>query len=44
MSKKHALETAWKGECSISTTSRKVLELAPRKRTPTEVLETLLKE
>ncbi|KAJ5833420.1 hypothetical protein N7474_001731 [Penicillium riverlandense] len=44
LSIKHAAETAWEGECSASTTSRNVLELAPPKRTPAEVLAALLKD
>lgn len=42
MSIKHALETAWEGKCSASTTSEKVLDLAAPKRTPADVLKTLL--
>lgn len=41
---KHAPETAWEGKCSTSTTSKEVLELAAPKRTPAEVLKTLLDE
>ncbi|PYH88662.1 NAD(P)-binding protein [Aspergillus ellipticus CBS 707.79] len=44
LSLKYALETAWEGKCSASTTSQKVLEIAPPRRTPAEVLETLLKD
>jgi nucleoside-diphosphate-sugar epimerase len=42
MSIKHAPETAWEGKCSASTTSREVLELAAPKRTPYDVLKSLL--
>ncbi|WBW74403.1 NmrA-like family [Schizosaccharomyces osmophilus] len=42
LSIKHALETAWEGKCSASTTSSEVLELAAPKRTPADVLKTLL--
>jgi uncharacterized protein YbjT (DUF2867 family) len=42
LSIKHAPETAWKGLCSASTTSKEILELAAPKRTPTDVLTTLL--
>ncbi|RHZ60116.1 NmrA-like family protein [Aspergillus thermomutatus] len=41
-SMKHALETAWEGKCSASTTSKRVLELAAPKRTPADVLTALL--
>lgn len=44
MSVKHAAETAWEGKCSASTTSKQVLELAAPKRTPADVLKTLLEE
>ncbi|KAJ5476509.1 hypothetical protein N7475_002238 [Penicillium sp. IBT 31633x] len=44
MSIKHAMETAWEGKCSASTTSKEVLELAAPKRTPAEMLKTFLKE
>lgn len=39
---KHAPETAWEGKCSASTTSREVLEIAAPKRTPADVLKSLL--
>ncbi|OJJ78041.1 hypothetical protein ASPBRDRAFT_37263 [Aspergillus brasiliensis CBS 101740] len=42
LSIKHAPETAWEGKCTASTTSKEVLELAAPKRTPAEVLKTLL--
>ncbi|KAJ5880343.1 NmrA-like family protein [Penicillium subrubescens] len=41
---KRAPETAWEGKCSSSTTSKEILELAAPKRTPTDVLDALLKE
>lgn len=39
---KHALEAAWEGKSSASTTSKEVLELAAPKRTPADVFKTLL--
>lgn len=44
LSIKHAPETAWEGECSASTTSKKVLEIAAPKRTPVDVFKALLEE
>jgi uncharacterized protein YbjT (DUF2867 family) len=44
LSIKHAPETAWEGKCTASTTSKEVLELAAPKRTPADVLKTLLEE
>ncbi|KAJ5816083.1 hypothetical protein N7447_008316 [Penicillium robsamsonii] len=41
---KHALETAWDGKCTASTTSKTVLELAPPKITTAEALKSLLEE
>ncbi|KAB8069042.1 hypothetical protein BDV29DRAFT_183536 [Aspergillus leporis] len=41
---KQAPMTAWEGKCTASTTSKEVLELAAPKRTPADVLGTLLKE
>lgn len=41
---KHALETAWEGKCSTSTTSKEILDLAAPKTTPADVLERLLAE
>jgi uncharacterized protein YbjT (DUF2867 family) len=41
---KRALETAWEGKCSTSTTSKEVLELAAPKRTPADILKSLLEE
>ncbi|KAL2808028.1 NmrA-like family protein [Aspergillus granulosus] len=43
-SSKRALETAWEGKCSTSTTSKEILELSAPKRTPADVLKTLLEE
>ncbi|KAI1073088.1 hypothetical protein LB507_009011 [Fusarium sp. FIESC RH6] len=40
----HALEPAWEGKCSALTTSKEVLQIAAPKRTPAEVLATLLEE
>lgn len=42
LSIKNAPEAAWEGKCSASTTSPEVLELAAPKRTPADVLKTLL--
>lgn len=42
LSVKHAQETAWAGECTASTTSRAVLELAAPKSTPVEAFKALL--
>ncbi|KAJ5472301.1 hypothetical protein N7530_006302 [Penicillium desertorum] len=39
---KRAPETAWEGKCSTSTTSKEILELAAPKRTPADILKTLL--
>jgi uncharacterized protein YbjT (DUF2867 family) len=44
LSIKHAPETAWDGKCTASTTSKEVLELAAPKRTPADVMKTLLEE
>lgn len=44
LSIKHAPETAWDGKCTASTTSKEVLEIAAPKRTPADVLKTLLEE
>ncbi|KAL6229744.1 hypothetical protein BDW75DRAFT_224526 [Aspergillus navahoensis] len=41
---KRAPETAWDGKCSASTTSKEILELAAPRRTPTDVLKSLLDE
>jgi uncharacterized protein YbjT (DUF2867 family) len=42
LSIKKGLESNWKGECSASTTSKEVLRIAAPKKTPAEVLKTLL--
>ncbi|GKZ21537.1 hypothetical protein AbraIFM66951_006719 [Aspergillus brasiliensis] len=42
-STRYAVLTMWEGKCDASTTSKEVLEIAAPKRTPTEVLEDLLK-
>ncbi|KAF2015133.1 NAD(P)-binding protein [Aaosphaeria arxii CBS 175.79] len=42
LSIKYAPVTGWEGLCLTSTTSKEVLELAPPKRTPAQVLRTLL--
>lgn len=44
LSIKHAAETAWEGKCGIDTTSKEVLEIAAPKRTPAQVLKTMLDE
>lgn len=44
LSVKHALVTSWEGKCSISTTSKEVLEIAAPKITVAEVLKGLLEE
>lgn len=44
LSIKHAAETAWEGKCGIDTTSKEVFEISAPKRTPAEVLKTLLGE
>ncbi|KAJ5615078.1 hypothetical protein N7537_000192 [Penicillium hordei] len=41
---KHALVTAWEGKCSVSTTSKTVLEIAAPKITLAETLKGLLEE
>ncbi|GKZ99411.1 hypothetical protein AnigIFM60653_005155 [Aspergillus niger] len=40
---KYAPLTMWEGKCNAATTSKEVLDIAPPRRTPTEVLEDLLK-
>jgi uncharacterized protein YbjT (DUF2867 family) len=42
LSIKHALETAWAGECTASTTSEEVLKLAAPNTTPAKAFEILL--
>lgn len=44
LSIKHALETGWEGKCGIDTTSKEVFEIAAPKRTPAQVLKTMLGE
>jgi len=44
MSIVHAVESAWEGKCTVSTTSKEVLRIVAPKRTPAEVLATLLEE
>lgn len=44
LSVKQALESAWEGKCTASTTSKEVLEIAAPKRTPTDVFGTMLGE
>ncbi|KAE8379047.1 hypothetical protein BDV26DRAFT_303818 [Aspergillus bertholletiae] len=44
LSVKHAPETAWAGQCTVSTTSKEVLELAAPKITPIDVFKTLLED
>ncbi|KAG2421720.1 hypothetical protein HFD88_005696 [Aspergillus terreus] len=39
-----ALVTSWEGKASVATTSKEVLEIAPPKRTPTDVFKALLEE
>lgn len=39
---KHAPETAWDGQAKAETTSKEVLEIAAPKRTPADVMATLL--
>ncbi|KAM0324783.1 hypothetical protein ACHAQA_007747 [Verticillium albo-atrum] len=40
----HAVETAWDGKCTASTTSREVFELAAPKVTPAAFFKTMLEE
>lgn len=42
MSMEHGMEAAWDGKCTVSTTGKEVLELAAPKRTPADVLGSLL--
>lgn len=39
---KHAPKTAWDGQCSTSTTSKEVLDIAPPKATPAKVFQQML--
>jgi uncharacterized protein YbjT (DUF2867 family) len=41
---RYAPDTAWEGKCTASTTSKEVLELAAPKRTPEDVLKSMLAE
>lgn len=44
LSIKHAMVTSWEGKCSVSTTSKEVLELAAPRGTPADALKALLEE
>ncbi|KAF8915615.1 NmrA-like family protein [Dissophora ornata] len=44
LSMKHGPETAWEGKCTASTTSKEILQIAAPKRTPADVMKTLLAE
>ncbi|KAL2020434.1 hypothetical protein VTK56DRAFT_8400 [Thermocarpiscus australiensis] len=44
LSVKYALDTAEEGKCTVSTTSKEALELAPPTRTPADALKALLEE
>ena len=44
LSIKHALQTSWDGKCSISTTSKEVLELSPPTGTVADALKAFLGE
>jgi len=44
LSIRYACDTAWDGKCSVSTTSKEILELMAPKRTPADMLRTLLGE
>ena len=39
---RYSADTAWNGECTASTTSREVLEIAPATQTPAEVFSAML--
>ncbi|KAE8139821.1 hypothetical protein BDV38DRAFT_291101 [Aspergillus pseudotamarii] len=41
---RYAVRTMWEGRCNASTTSKEVLKIAAPKRTPAEVLRSLLEE
>ncbi|KAL4885419.1 hypothetical protein BJY04DRAFT_179699 [Aspergillus karnatakaensis] len=41
---KHAMDRAWEGKQSVSTTSKEVLEISAPRRTPADVLKTMLEE
>ncbi|KAL2802389.1 hypothetical protein BJX63DRAFT_415161 [Aspergillus granulosus] len=44
MTMRHSMETGWAGKCTVSTTSNEVLEISAPKRTPADVLRTMLGE
>lgn len=44
LSIKHAMETVWAGECTASTTSKEVLEIAAPKSTPLDMFKVLLED
>ncbi|KAH7119932.1 hypothetical protein B0J11DRAFT_72491 [Dendryphion nanum] len=44
LSIKSAPQTAWDGECTASTTSKEILELAPPKTTPADVFKAMLEQ
>lgn len=44
LSIKRALDTAWEGKCTASTTSKEVFQFAAPKNTPAEVFKTMLEE
>jgi uncharacterized protein YbjT (DUF2867 family) len=44
LSVKHAPVTGWNGECTASTTSKEVLEIAAPSRTPSQVFKDLLED
>ncbi|KAI1813712.1 NAD(P)-binding protein [Poronia punctata] len=41
---RYALQSTWSGLCKASATSREVLEIAPPKRTPAQVLKALVEQ
>ena len=41
---KHSLEVSWEGKTRASTTSKEVLEIAPPRRTPAQVMKSLVEE
>ncbi|KAE8365041.1 hypothetical protein BDV27DRAFT_171853 [Aspergillus caelatus] len=43
-STRYAVTTMWEGKCNAATTSKQVLKIAAPKRTPAEVLRSLLEE
>jgi len=44
LSFKHALETGWAGECTASTTSKEVFDIAPPKTTPAQAFKAMLED